>query len=122
MSLCLSCDVYVKRMPGVGPKSLGDIVKIRFLEFQKQCPHATLFPYLKKYLYSKVQGLDSDVVQTYIHALIYEPTNVTPDIPCQSTSYRTYLDNVPPPKLPRYLEEFAHETTAIYDGQEISYC
>ena len=50
MSLYLGCDVYVKGMPGVGPKSLGDIVKISFPEFQKRCPHATLFSYLKKYL------------------------------------------------------------------------
>ena len=72
MSLILGCDVYPKGMPGVGAKSLAEIVNVKYPAFKIRCPHATLFGYLKKYFYSKTEGFDNDVVHTLIRAIVYE--------------------------------------------------
>ena len=128
MSLILGCDVYPKGMPGVGAKSLAEIVSVKYPAFKIRCPHATLFGYLKKYLYSKTEGFDNDVVHTLIRAIVYEPTNVFPkseatnDNENQADSYRTYFDGHPPTKLPAYLEEFADKKTEIFDGPEVKIC
>mmetsp|Transcript_2837 Transcript_2837/g.5150 ORF Transcript_2837/g.5150 Transcript_2837/m.5150 type:complete len:472 (-) Transcript_2837:1596-3011(-) len=128
MALILGCDVYPKGMSGVGAKSLADIVNIKYPAFKKRCPHASLFGYLKKYLYSKTDGFHNDVVHTYLRAIVYEPTNALPeneDSNCndnQPTCYRTYLGGSPPTKLPAYLEEFADPNTEIFAGPEMKMC
>ena len=113
MALILGCGVYPKGMSGVGAKSLADIVNIKYPAFKERCPHSSLFGYLEKYIYSKTDGCNNDVVHTYLRAFFYEPTNALPeneDSNCndnQPTCYRTYLYGSPPTKLPAYLEEFA---------------
>ncbi|KAL9186550.1 hypothetical protein ACHAXT_005788 [Thalassiosira profunda] len=109
IALFLGCDVYK-----------GD-VWCRRENNEESCPHATLFAYLKKYLYTYTEGFDGDVVHTYIRALVYEPTNVAPED--DEDPSRTYLDDTPPTKLPLYLEEFAlNGYTDIVDGPEVGEC
>ena len=114
MVLFLGCDVYVKGLLGAGAKTLDDTISINYPAFTKQCPHASLLAYLKKYLYTKIDSFDNDTVHTYIRALLYEPTNM-------ADSPRTYLGGVPPTKLPAYLKEFAHESQK-FSTVQLSHC
>ena len=82
---------------------------------------------LPRYLCSKMVGYTHSVVQTYIHALIYEPSNIAPAIKNQdhsnsSRDYWTYIGNKHPIESPKYLQEFAHQETRIIDGPEILNC
>ena len=113
MALFLGCVVHVK---GLQHSTLSNIISVKYPEFKKRCTHATLFGYLKKYLYHHIDGYDNDVVHTYLRALVYEPTNAAPavvdchvDVDNPAIAARTYLGGNPPSKLPKYLEEFATE-------------
>ena len=80
MMLILGCDVYVKGVPNIGTSKLNDIINIAFPRFQACCPAATLRGYLKKHVVVKhIDNFDDTVVRTYLRALVYEPTNVTPE-------------------------------------------
>jgi hypothetical protein len=74
-----------------------------------------------------MKGYSHSVVQTYIRALIYEPTNIAPVLGNQEQStlsrhQQTYLGNKCPTELSKYLQEFAHPNNKIIDGPEISIC
>ena len=59
------------------------------------------------------------MVQSYINAMIYEPTNVMPSEEEKKNglkSYRTYIGGTAPTVLPRYLHEFANDHTIICNG------
>jgi hypothetical protein len=101
IAIFLGCDVCVKGLPGVGAKKMSDIINIGYHKYSKRCPQVSLFAYLKRYLCSKMKGYNHSMVQTYIHALIYEPTNIAPVIKNQDNStssrdYRTYVGNKHP--------------------------
>ena len=67
------------------------------------------------------------MVDTYLRALVYEPTNIDPlnngaVIGRRPTGmHRSYLDD-PPTKLPKYLEEFAAPQTKIFKGPTMLEC
>jgi hypothetical protein len=86
IAIFLGCDVCGKGLPGVGAKKMSDIININYRKYSKRCPQVSLFDYLKRYLCSKMVGYNHSVMQTYICALIYEPTNITPVIKSQDHS------------------------------------
>ena len=85
MCLYLGCDVYPKGLTGVGAKKLSDMINVKFPKFKEKHQHATLYEYLKKYLWKHTDGddWDSHVVSTYIDAIVYEPTNEAPQHVCK---------------------------------------
>ena len=106
IAIFLGCDVCVKGLPGVGAKKMSDIINVKYQKYSKRCPHVSLFAYLKRYLCSKVVGYNHSVVQIYICALIYEPTNIAPVLGKQKQSTlsrhkQTYLGNKCPTELPK---------------------
>jgi len=118
MTIFLGSGVYPKVMEGVGANILEYIIQTeypKFLERAERCLDASLYAYLKKYLYTKIDGFSHDVVQSYIQALTCKPTNMKPltlgDDDGKNPA-RLY-------KLPKYLEEFAGPDTEIYDGPKI---
>jgi hypothetical protein len=127
MCLFLGCDVY-DGMNGVGAKTLAvDIIQGSYESYKLRRPEneqVSLYSYLKKYLQSKTDGMNHTVIQTYICALIYEPTNTAPteQDKADGKSYRTYVGGVLPSVLPKYLEEFAAEQTQITEGPTMERC
>lgn len=126
MCLFLGCDVY-GGMKGVGPKSLEDIIKNKYDKYKNRSPeneYVSLYSYLKKYLYSKTNGMNHEIVQTYIQAMTCEPTNPVPtdEEKENGKSYRTYVNGAEPSTVPKYLEEFAAEQTTIKEGPAIALC
>ena len=74
-------------------------------------------------LISKLRGtlkynskLTDEVIDTYISALIYEPTNAAPQANQTDHTERAYLFG-PPTSLPKYLEEFAIDDNFIQNTQ-----
>ena len=85
MTLYLGCDVLAKGMPNVGPKTLEDIINVKYKKFSENHKNTSLFAYLKRRFYRTMPGFDNDVLHTYIRALVYEPTNTAPDISWDDT-------------------------------------
>ena len=104
MMLILGCDVCLKGVPHVGAKKLNDLIKITFPQHKTKHPTTTLHSYLGKYIVKQVANYDAKVVDTYLQALVYEPTNID-TLRDGTATGRSYLDD-PPTKLPKYLEEF----------------
>ena len=90
IAIFLGCDVCIKGLPGVGAKTMNETINVNYPKYSKQCTKVSLFAYLKRYLCNKMKGYNHSVVKTYIHSLIYKPTNIAPVLgnPEQSTLSR----------------------------------
>ena len=84
IAIFLGCDVCIKGLPGVGAKTMNEIINVYYPKYSKRCPNVSLFAYLKRYLCNKMKGYNHSVVQTYIRALIYEPMQT--HTPCKHRS------------------------------------
>jgi len=123
MALILGCDVYGKGLEGVGAKTLSDMINIEYPKFNETAKREyTLLAYLKWRMWTGTEGFDIEVVNTYIRALLYEPTNLAPE--GDDEVQRTYLGNEPPARLPAdYLEEFALDGfTNIVNRVKVEVC
>ena len=81
MALLLGCDVYCKGMKGIGAERLSHLINEQYPEFYwTHQPNTndpiTLYGFLHRHLVRNTPGFDTSVVQTYIRALVYEPTNL----------------------------------------------
>ena len=136
MMLLLGCDVYPSGCKGIGLAQLS-----KKIEESQATNENALYEYLigmmkkefqhrlmamaekkgveKKMLKATADAEAEEVVQTYLDALIYEPTNKDGD----KTSY---IGGEAPVKLAKYCEEFAcretSSSTEIYDGPIILTC
>ena len=119
MMLCLGCDVYLPGMKGIRATKLAAMIQ------QIDAPSENAL-YLNLFNRLKIaNSMPNGVIDTYIDALLYEPTNLAPDSANTENPARTYLFQ-PPTCLPKYLEEFAideeFKTNHIFPGPEISTC
>ena len=129
MMVILGCDVYPSGYRGFGLKTLSKKIKE-----SQSADNDELYEYLVKMMkkafeprlieIAKERGvrkeeLDTtatadaeEVVQTYIDALVYEPTNKAGD-------KATYIEGKAPEKLARYCEEFVSREQSIGAETEI---
>ena len=113
MASLLGCDVYCEGMKGIGAGRLSNLINVDFPEFfETHQPNTnepiTLYGFLHRHLVRNTPGFDTSVVQTYIRALVYEPTNVLPEAEEEQPNsapvdieenpaelYRSYLGGLP---------------------------
>ena len=114
--IILGCDVYIG-MKGVGAAKLEQMIKESKAQTEED---------LHKHLRNRLKytnKLTEDVIDTYISAILYEPTNNARDD--DNSLPRTYLFGSPI-RLPKYLEEFAvddkYKNEAVFMGPNISRC
>ena len=137
MMVILGCDVYVSGMVGVSAAKLSTMIDTKKLEFAETFTEELLYSSLRQELMDKNQ-LSSEVVDTYINAIMYEPTNKTKttgvndeatnvedEMTTASHLERSYLFGAPS-SLPKYLEQFSIDDeflrNNIIDGPGISLC
>ena len=127
MMVILGCDVYYPGMANVSVATLAKMIEKKKHEFADTFTEEKLFAWLRQQLMDTNQ-LSSDVVDTYIDAIVYEPsnkaTNVNGDTASDMTN-RSYLFGAPS-TLPKYLEQFATDdeflANHIIDGPGILSC
>lgn len=119
MMLILGCDVYGPGMTGIKAKRLVTLIE-SFKATSEDDLYQKLF-----YKFKTTNKLDDIVIDTYIDALLYEPTNSMPNNVDEENPARTYLFG-PPTTLPKYLEEFAvdddFKANSIFPGPEMTTC
>ena len=119
MMLILGCDVYGPGMKGTKAKKL-----VPLIESFQTTTETELYQKLFKE-FKTANELDDLVIDTYIDALLYEPTNAVPDNVDEENPARTYLFGSPT-KLPKYLEECAiddeFKSSSIFPGPEMATC
>jgi hypothetical protein len=118
MMLICGCDVYKRGMKGVKVKTLAKLI-----ESLNASSEAVLYEKLYAQFQSK-NKLTNEVIDTYIDAILYEPTSATPS-PAAVSHCRAYLFG-PPTRLPKYLEEFSpteeFKQSHVFPGPEICHC
>jgi hypothetical protein len=108
MMVILGCDVYVSGMNDVSVATLAKMMDKTKRELADTFTEGMLFASLRQQLMDKNE-LSSEVVDTYIDAILYEPSNSitgTEDENCCHTTNRSYLFGAPS-TLPKYLEQFS---------------
>ena len=99
---------------------LSRLINEDFPQFKSAHPNrsTTLLAYLRYVLSHSITNFDRDTVNTYIKALVHEPTNesIESSNADEHIKSRTYLLGRSPLRLPTYLAEFAGPGTMIYDG------
>ncbi|KAL3771525.1 hypothetical protein ACHAWU_003700 [Discostella pseudostelligera] len=122
--LVLGCDVYI---PGM--KAVKGMSALRFVHSEKRACEDELFASLHQ-KFMEANKLSKQEVDTYIDAIIYEPTNharVLVESPTEPSCCieRTYLFERPT-SLPRYLEQYSiddkFKTDSIFDGPATLTC
>ena len=68
-------------MKGIGAERLSHLINVQYEEvYWTHQPNTndpiTLYGFLHRHLVRNTPGFDTSVVQTYIRALVYEPTNL----------------------------------------------
>ena len=120
LMLMLGCDVYGKGMKGVGGKKLMKMMT----QHEKKSSNDTIFSFLQGEFMAE-NKLSEEAVNTYIDAIIYEPTNAAPESITTTNPPRTYLFGVPD-RLPKYLEQYSVDDTfrsaSLFEGPEMSTC
>ena len=129
MMVILGCDVYYPGMAGVSVTTLAKMIEKKKQEFADTFTEEMLFAWLRQQLMDKNQ-LSSEVVDTYINAILYEPTNKAIFVDDENTSdadmtKRSYLFGSPS-TLPKYLEQFSIDDEFLANniilGPGISLC
>lgn len=119
MMVILGCDVYGPGMKGVKAKKLVPLIE-SFKATSEEDLYQKLFCKFKT-----TNKLSDIVINTYIDALLYEPTNAMPNNIDEENPAKTYLFG-PPTNLPEYLKEFAvdeeFKANSIFPGPEIATC
>lgn len=119
MMVALGCDVYKFGIVGAGPKTLRkmlDKLEDALTISDGQDKEDALFTALLNHT-AIATMLDIDTVNTLVKGIIYEPTNYV-SYNCEITipaAEHTYYDGLVPPKLPRYLSDFAAGNNTIID-------
>ena len=120
LMLILGCDVYLGGMTDVGGITLSRMIN----EYEHKSSGDKLFNFLRGQFMAR-NKLSEQAVDTYIDAIVFEPTNAMPDVNAAEMSQRTYLFGVPL-RLPRYLEQYSaddvYKSTRIFAGPDISMC
>ena len=120
----LGCDVFI---PGM--KAFKGVSAIRIALSEDRACEDTLFASLHKQFMDN-NNLSKQDVDTYIDAIVYEPTNPIPESTKSPTGgttsiERTYLVDHPT-TLPRYLEQYSIDDTFkcdnIFDGPSTLFC
>lgn len=136
MMIACGCDVYPSGIKGVGPKTL----KKKYLDkIDENLSEGDKDDDAKKYnelfkMVVKNSKLDDNVIDTFVKALLYQPTNYKS---CEALSTSvdtatdsplepyTYMDGSPPVTLPSYIfSDFAQSGVTTIDdgGPEVSTC
>jgi hypothetical protein len=120
MMLIIGCNMYGQDMKGVGGKSLLKMIE----QIEPKISEETLFTFLQEQFMMK-NKLSEEAVDTYIDAIIFEPTNATPNPQCIDAHSRTYLFGFPF-CLPKFLEQYSvydvSKTNCIVDGPSMLMC
>jgi hypothetical protein len=127
MSVIIGCDVCPGGVKSAGPlwveKVLASINKQNGPDLDEDVIYEKLMEHaVEKSRQSPNNDpkYNKDVLTTFVHGIIYEPTNAHPDD--DQHPVPTYIVNEPPSNLCKYLEEFKAESTAIYDGPAVLRC
>jgi hypothetical protein len=121
----LGCDVFIPGMKAI--KGAGSAMRIAMSEDRTN--EDTMFASLHKQFMDN-NKLAQEAVDTYIDAIVFEPTNCVPDIDesvtaCCSGGARKYLFDQPT-SLPRYLEQYsideAFKSDNILEGPSTLFC
>ena len=119
MMIILGCDVY----PGI--KQVGGQTLRKMKQQSEQESTGDQLFYDLRDLFITSSKLSEQALDTYIDAIVFEPTNSIPKLDASDLPQRTYLFGVPL-HLPRYLEQYspddAYRSSRIFDGPEMSTC
>jgi hypothetical protein len=128
MMVACGCDVLEKGIPGVGPRTLKkqmDNIRDK-MPVNDRSNEELFYNLLLSHIGDKTK-FGNDVVETFVNAILFEPTNY---IKCDAgeklssvtMDKHTYLQGTAPNILPRYLSDLAMDTTTIENGPEVSTC
>ena len=105
----------MKGVPGVGPATLQKQMSIFVKDDDDD---EKRLDKLMGYM-ATITGKQREVIETYVKAIIYEPTNYATEMAGSVT--RSYL-GAEPTTLPSYLEEFSSMSTSMIVGPEVLEC
>ena len=119
LMIILGCDVY----PGI--KGLGGKALIRMMQQSEQEASVDRVFHVLRDQFIAHSKLSEEALDTYIDAILFEPTNSTLNLDASEFPQRTYLFGVPL-RLPRYLQQYspddAYSCSRIFDGPDMSTC
>ena len=130
MAVVIGCDVCPSGIKSAGPHFVEKVIDDLKLELGPEVDEDAIYQKLMDAAVEKSRPKSTattnpkysrEVLTSFVHGIIYEPTNEHPG-DSEEPPVPTYLTGSDPPTLCKYLEEFKAECTAIHNGPPILKC